>query len=378
MKKRYTVIIYSPQDLNHSSYVQTGLFQLESAGLIECKVKYNISKKKSRVCTLSGKVVKDKQPQLKTSYYKIIDNLNKTEINFAMDLYDIAYYFSDYALSNCTYLFKRNYQTKFVKPIANSYDTKILPVGLSFGTQGENQEHWFNLKWGFIVSFILVRLKIDRNFITRIKKINKTVKRHLAYVTKGRSFSFFMKYQKLSINTKPTVFYQVRCFPDVESTDVKILHNQRSQMIRTLKKELGDSFVGGLVPCKIALDTFPDCITNNPTDPVSYINLIKSSSICIYTRGLESSPARKLPEYLSQAKCIVSERFETELPVALEHGKHIMYYDTIQECAEICKELINNPEKIKELSFNARAYFEEHIHPRENITRILKIMGCEI
>ena len=375
MNKRYTVVIYSPQDLNHSSYVHSALFDLEKSGEIKCELKIDISPKKGRVSTKSGHPVNSKNPQQKTSYYKIIDNQDNTELFFATDLYDIPYYFSEFALKKCDYIFKRNYINEFVSPLENFTEAKILPFGLSFGVLSHNLKKWNIIKMAYFISILGLNLKLDKLILKRILKSVRTTFKHIEYVTNGRSLDLFNNYNP---STKLQVFYQVRCFPSIDAEDVKMIHNQRSSLIRLLKRGLGDYFVGGIVPSQIAYELFEDCITNEKTDPVSYLNLIKNSKICIYTKGLENSPARKLPEYLSQAKCIVAERFSTELPLPLEHGKNIMYFDTNEECLEICKSLLNNPSKINILSINARSYYEENILPENNLKRVLKIMGCDL
>ena len=38
MKPNFTLIIHTPQELNHASYIQTGLFELEKQGVLAVKV----------------------------------------------------------------------------------------------------------------------------------------------------------------------------------------------------------------------------------------------------------------------------------------------------------------------------------------------------
>lgn len=371
MKSNYTVIIYTPQDLNHSSYIQSGLFELEKTNFINCVIKLNLKKRVGRISTETGKCVFSAHPQKKTSYYKLINNLTKEEIKFATDLYDIPHFFSDYALKNCDYIFKRNFQSKYIAPIKKYSKAEILPLGLSFGVQSIDQKSSVMLQIAHFISELNFNFKVDRNLFKRLYKTFKITKKHREYVTKGRSLDLFTNFN-IKLNLK--VFYQVRCFPELGVEDVKELHYQRSTLVRTLKRRLKNNFIGGLVQSDISNKYYPDCITDQPSDPVSYVNLIKDNSICIYTRGLSNSPARKLPEYLSQGKCIVAERYFTELPVPLENGKNIMYFDTIEQCADICEALLLDAEKVRFLSINARRYYEDFIQPKENVKRILDIM----
>lgn len=371
MKPNYTVVIYTPQDLNHASYMQTGLFELGTIGLINCKLKIDISRKLGRISTESGKPIISNHPQQKTSYYKLIDHSENKEYFFATDLYDITHFFSQYALENCDFIFKRNYVSKDIDCLDPEFQNKIYTAGLTLGIQSSNRKFWTVLKIAHFLANLNLNLKIDRNFFKRFQSVIYNTSRHRQYVTIGRSLS---KLENMPDETELNVFYQVRCFPQIHDADVKKIHKERSALIRLLKNELGDNYLGGIVPGEVANKFYKDCLTTLPTDPDSYLAQIKKSAICIYTKGLQNSPARKLAEYLSQGKCIVAERFDTELPIPLENGKNIMFFDTVEQCVEICKMLLNNPEKVKHLSKNARAYFEKHVHPVQNTKRILELM----
>jgi len=371
MKPNYTVIIYTPQDLNHSSYIQSGLFGLENIGLIHCKVKIDISKKLGRVNTKTGKTITSSNPQQKTSYYKLIDHVANKEYYFATDLYDISHFFSQFALENCDFVFKRNYVSKDIDSLSPEFQKKVFPMGLTLGVQSIHRKYWRTLKTAHFLANLNLHLKMDRNFFKRFQKVVRFSARHRRYVTQGRSLD---KLENTSNDVQLKVFYQVRCFPQINDEDVKKVHTVRSSLIRLLKKELKNEFLGGIVPGEISNKYYADCLTNLPTDPESYVALIKKSAICIYTNGLQNSPARKLAEYLSQGKCIVAQKIDAELPEPLEHGKNIMFYSNNEECISICKDLLGNPEKVKMLSKNARAYFEMHVHPLQNTKRILEHM----
>jgi len=351
--------------------MQAGLFELEDMGLIRCKIKIELSKKLGRISTESDTRQVSNHPQQKTSYYKLIDHVVNKEYFFATDLYDISHFFSQYALENCDFVFKRNYISKDIDRLDSAYRNKIHPIGLTLGIQSSKRRFWRLLQCTHFFANLNLQMKLDRNVFRRFNRVIHSTKRHREYVTSGRELSAL---ETLPQKTELNVFYQVRCFPQIEDEDVKKIHRERSTLIKLLKKELGSDFLGGMVPGEVANRFYNDCLTTLPTDPVSYMAQIKRSAICIYTKGLQNSPARKLPEYLSQGKCIVAERFNTELPKPLEHGKNIMFYDTPEECVEMCKALLNNPEKVQHLSKNARIYFETHVHPVQNTKRILELM----
>uniref|UniRef100_UPI003A90F568 hypothetical protein n=1 Tax=Bizionia paragorgiae TaxID=283786 RepID=UPI003A90F568 len=92
----YTVIIHTPQELNHSSYIQTGLFELEKMGLVHVKVQLYLKKNKGTLTVdKHGYITKTSRPHPKTSFYTLIDSSSNTKISFATDLYDFAEHFSE-------------------------------------------------------------------------------------------------------------------------------------------------------------------------------------------------------------------------------------------------------------------------------------------
>lgn len=365
------VTIFTPQDLNHSSYMQTGLFELEERGEIDVEVRKDTNKRLGRIITKNGVVEQSNHPQPKTSYYLLEDFKLRKKIFFAADLYDVSHFFSEYALKNCEFIFKRNFNSEHINLLQDKFNAKLLPAGLTFGCQTKHKKKWNLFKQAYFVANARLSLKFNKNLYKKILQLISKTSEHLRYVTKGRSLEEFRNYSE---GAELRVFYQVRCFPRIDDEDVQKIHQQRTELIKILKLKLGEDFFGGLVPGKVANELYPEYITNLPTDPVSYLNLIKNSAICIYTKGLQNSPARKLPEYLSQAKCIVAEKFTTELQEPLVEGEHIMYFNTPEECAEICSYLLKNPKKVKELSRNARKYYENYIDPEINVKRMINKM----
>ncbi len=69
MIPKYTVIIYTPQELNHSSYMHAGLFELQKTGFIKVKVVLNFSKRLGRtIIAPNGNQFKSRQSHPKTSF----------------------------------------------------------------------------------------------------------------------------------------------------------------------------------------------------------------------------------------------------------------------------------------------------------------------
>jgi hypothetical protein len=135
---------------------------------------------------------------------------------------------------------------------------------------------------------------------------------------------------------------------------------------------LGDQFVGGFVPDAYARQHYPDCVAPEKLDQNAYMQLVRSSRICIYSRGLRDSPAFKLGEYLAGSRCIVSQRFKTELSAPLEDGRDVLFFDTAEELVEKCRLLLNDTELQQRLSKGARTYYQQHVKPRQRVLQIFR------
>lgn len=367
-----TVIIHTPQELNHSSYIQTGLFELERMGLIEVKVQLDIQKNKGALTVDErGSITKTSRPNPKTSFYTLVDGSTDKRISFAADLYDFAEHFSEVALNNCDFYFKRNFVSRYVNPIQENTRAKIFKLGITFGTHSEYKHDGFKFFLGFFLTNLRLSLKRDRYLFKRIFKSYKAQKKHWRFINTSRSVTRFETFEEATTNT---IMFQTRCFLHENDADVKQIHQHRYHLIKLLRQHFSDNFLGGFVPSKIAKEKYNDALTNVPTSPEEYLNAMKKAKIVIYTRGLANSPAWKMAEYLSQGKVIIAEPLTSELPVPLMGGKELLYFNNDSELIEKIKRVLDDEVLASQLSINARAYFEVHVHPVQNTKRILEIM----
>ena len=372
MKPNYTVIIHTPQELNHSSYVQTGLFELEKLGLINVKVRLVISKNSGRITVAEdGTVTRPKKSHPKTSFYRLIDHTTQKEISFATDLYDHANEFSEVALSTCDFLFKRSYESKYVQAFPSQFQDKIHRLGMTFGTHSDNKRAESTFRWGLFLSNLYGAVKWDRRLFSRLIKSYNAQSRHWKFINTTRSISRFEAY---ALPTGNTILFQTRCFLHENDDDVREIHKQRYRLIKLLRAQFPDNFMGGFVSSKMANEKYKDALTDVPSSPDLYLEVMKKAKIVIYTRGLANSPAWKMAEYLSQGKVIIAEPLTTELPVPLTEGKEVLFFRNETELIDAIKRVLTDKDLAECLSKNARAYFEQHVHPVQNTKRILELM----
>ncbi|MAM28743.1 MAG: hypothetical protein CMC13_06940 [Flavobacteriaceae bacterium] len=372
MNTAHTVIIYTPQELNHASYLQTGLFELQRLGFINVKVQLSLKKNKGRIgVNNKGELTETSHAFPKISFYALIDNKTQQEITFATDLYDHAEYFSKVALQNCDFYFKRNFESRFVKPVQGTSKATVKKMGITFGAHSEYKKGAVNFYLGLMVTNLRLNIKLDRNLLKRIGKTYKAQKRHWQFINTSRNITRFEAFEKA---TEKIILFQTRCFLHENDVDVQQIHQQRYQLIKLLRHKFPNRFLGGFVPSKIATEKYDDALTNVPTAPEAYLDAMKKAKIVIYTRGLANSPAWKMAEYLSQGKVIIAEPLTTELPEPLTEGKEVLYFKNNTELIEKIKLVLSDEVLAEKLSKNGRAYFETYVHPVQNTKRILEGM----
>ncbi len=372
MRSNITVIIHTPQELNHSSYIQTGLFELERLGMIKVEVQLYLKKNRGMLTVAeNGSITKNGRPFPKASFYTLIDDATGKKISFATDLYDFAEYFSEAALNTCDFYFKRNYDGRFVQRVQPNSRVKIHNLGMTFGTHSAYKHIGNKFFYGLFLVNLRLNLKWDRNLLKRIFKTYKAQKRHWQFINTTRKISSFENFEKATL---ASILFQTRCFLHENNEDLKQIHEQRYHIVKLLRQHFPNRFLGGFVSSKVAIEKYGDALTNVPTAPDEYLEAMKKARIVIYTRGLANSPAWKMAEYLSQGKVIIAEPLTAELPVPLVDGKELLYFHNDEELLEKIKLVSDDAALVESLSQNARAYFEKHAHPVQNVKRILELM----
>ena len=66
MINRYSITIYTPQEYNHSSYIQTGLFELEKQGILDIDIKLSLQHRKGKYRIESDSLIKTNEYSPKT------------------------------------------------------------------------------------------------------------------------------------------------------------------------------------------------------------------------------------------------------------------------------------------------------------------------
>jgi hypothetical protein len=230
--------------------------------------------------------------------------------------------------------------------------------------------------YGIFVNSFLDFVKFDRNLLSRLGIFKKKIV-SLKNINNIRTLDLFEK----PINHKneiKKIFYQKRCFPNEPNDDIKAIHLQRYNIVKLLKKHFNNIFEGGLSDSEIVREKFLDARTNLSSNPSKFLKKMNECDIVIYTRGISDSIGYTLPEAFSQNKVVISEQIKNNLPFDILNEKEVLFFNDDKSMLKAIESVINDDKMFNKLKGSGREYFEKYIHPKVNMVRILKIMGCEI
>ena len=149
----------------------------------------------------------------------------------------------------------------------------------------------------------------------------------------------------------------------------------RIEIIRTLRKEYGDGFVGGIDDSPLSRKMAPDLIVPRElTERRHYLNVVHSSDICIGSMGLHGSIGGKTGEYVAAAKAIVHEEMCYSVTGDFREGVNYLSFRTAQECVEKVARLVENPKDIQAMKRANAAYYQQYLRPDMLIRNALKIV----
>ena len=119
---------------------------------------------------------------------------------------------------------------------------------------------------------------------------------------------------------------------------------------------------------------FQEYITNEWIPKKKYLHKTKQSILVFNTPAWDLCHGWKLAEYLALGKAIISTPFYNELPVPLEHGKHIHFVSgSVDEMEEAVQLLLTDTTYRRNLEIQSRLYYEQHVQPRAVLQHFLSM-----
>ncbi|NDJ76813.1 MAG: glycosyltransferase family 1 protein [Chloroflexi bacterium] len=351
------VIAHANAQTYYLSHFYTGLWELAHAGKIQLKFVYPWS--------LRGRVSQLGEPPMNEVLWMVVEDTDSGAVRkVCYDHHDKSYLFADKALELCDVYFKRSYVQADVDKLAPALAQKVVRMGFDFPCRSAHDRSAIQRSMAFYFAH-----KFDVRQLRQSAKTFYTTAWYLRENFRSPTIEDFE--DSPTSEAEPKILYQTRVYSPGENTDTTNVNEWRVSIIRALKKEFGDRFVGGLQVNEFSKTNYPDCLTTRQADRWSFISMVKSNLIAVETRGLHYSTSWKMGEYMAAARCIVSEPPRHELPVPLEDGVHVMKFTTPDECVAACARVLDDPTLAAKLRHNAHQYYLDDVRPAVRVAKRL-------
>jgi hypothetical protein len=151
-----------------------------------------------------------------------------------------------------------------------------------------------------------------------------------------------------------------------------VMNRQRIEVVRALRRELGDLFVGGVARSTQSIEQCPDCLIEpTATAKVRGLGNVASTPIGVTTSGLEGSVGWRVGEYVGLGRAIVSETLHARVPGFAPEVNYLAFA-TPDECVSACVRLIDNPDQIEAMAGANSTYYNEHVRPDRIASRLIR------
>ncbi len=345
------------------SYFLTGLVQLAKEGMITLR-------------TMSGRDLSRCLSMQRGGYSLLTLKCTEATRNnsrfICFDTEDHSDVWQTKALEECDVYFKRSTYLPDIERLAKSQQFKIRPINPMFATWSSGAGGWnLRLPGAF--------------FMEGVRRIaaHQSPKEAVSYV-KGslRVFAFLStldNYEDAPASAKERrVLFQTRIWdPSQEEGDwVEECNRHRVEMVRILRRRLGDRCVGGLVRSPYTEKKYPDLLSNlTPTAKSKrseFIHLCRQFLVRVNIKALFEATPYSLGETLAANNCLVSEYIRNSFATPLVEGKHYVGFTTPEDCADRCQELLDSDDKAIHLREEAHAYYRKAVRPKEAIWSFLE------
>ena len=146
--------------------------------------------------------------------------------------------------------------------------------------------------------------------------------------------------------------------------DRNSINRVRIECLEACRAAFGGHFIGGLSDTPYARRIAPHLVAAaGMTDKQSYMQLVKTSQICIATTGLHLSTGWRLGEYVAASRAIVSEKIHDELPGDFRVGRNYLEFSTADELVAAIRALVCDRPLMSSLMWNNHCYYQAHLRP---------------
>ncbi len=351
-----TVVLKVWSNTHHLQQAYAGFSMLSFQNKIELKQKFE---------SVPAELVNAFSEQYLAQHYQScfiaeIDN----KVTIAFDMHD-SYEINPYLIEHCDFYVKRSYEPSYIETL--NHKDKCIPYG-PFYEVYSNQFDPFLLQRG---------LKINLEWKRRIRSMMRAFPLLDNITTMPRE----KKLSGLTPNTSTKIIFSVNMHDPYdnsnrsqENIDRRIeLIEQRADIVRALRKEFPNQFIGGVKDNDTARKFSPDCILKDPDffKKENYIQNLQQAAIGISSQGLFNSIGGKFGEYLALGKAVVTTPLDYYQGEGLSEGVNYLSGNTVDTMVEHCVTLLESPQLITAMSANNQQYYQGFLKPDEKINHIL-------
>jgi hypothetical protein len=278
--------------------------------------------------------------------------------------------------------FKRSYWPEFLSQLPVEVRRRVRPLGLSIAADVERERISFPLH--------AHRARRAKDPDSRRAALRDLLKTFLFKLARKRDAGYALNLDKIPepnwavLATEPTVFLHTRLWNPEEhrvryGRSVDALNRLRVSLVDALQRELGDRFVGGVIPNEYARQVAdPRLLTRCPTDFSGYLETMGNSLIAVTERGLHESNGRRLAEYLAAGRCVVGEEMRFRPREAPINGRDLLLFSSVDECVESCIQAMTDPDRAVAIARSGRDYFRKFVDPVTQLLKILEEAGVRL
>jgi hypothetical protein len=350
--ERPRVVAYADSDLIMTSYATAGLIDAAKRGSID--LEFRLPLRPDVMGRYRGRA---------TLWLSVRAGGGRERLA-CLDLHDKSNYFCRAGLDLSALYFKSNFSYAEVDRLPADQRKKLRPLG-PFWYCRSNHDRALGIR---VLGSTLSNLRwaIRNRSRIGVSTLTANLKRYARY----RNYARVVDCEaSADAPVAKKVFFYALCYPEGRGNDE--INRTRAAVIRALRAMLKERFVGGFTPDSNAQALFPDCVSPR-LDADAYVRAIKESLICIYTNGNQGCISSKLDMFLAAAKVIVAEPWDGELVAPLTDGRDVFLFRSADECAEICRHLLDDDASCSLARNRAARYYADYVKPSARIESVVK------
>ena len=265
-------------------------------------------------------------------------------------------------LAWCDYYFKRSFSLEKNRAMFPEAEGKMYPLGFNYPvTHKENPIN--EPGWKALLKPLLGKAP-DRYFVTE--------------VFEGKPRPLGDQMPKVLFLTQLWDDQDPKLSPELNRERTEI-NRMRISIIRALREEYGERFLGGLNDTPLSRAQAPELIMPAKyTRRQRYLRLLHSSDICIATMGLHESIGWKMGEYVAAAKAVVQERPHYTVPGDYREGAHYLSFTDDASCIRAVRRLMEDPQAMRQMQQANYAYYQAYLKPEMLVKNTLELVDRDL